>query len=79
MHTVRNLRFICPPDVQSSGWAVSVVPVHAELAAAARVGQEIKVELFEKDVTAAQEIVRELERARGELRIDYWRGRWHDT
>lgn len=41
--------------------------------------QEFKVERFENDVTAAQEAVRELERARGELRIDYWRGRWDGT
>lgn len=38
--------------------------------------QEFKVERFDTDVEGAQTAVRELERARGELRIDYWRERW---
>ena len=41
--------------------------------------QEFKAERFEKDVKDAQLAVRELERARSELRIDYWRGRWNGT
>ena len=35
--------------------------------------QEFEAKQFQKDVKDAQLAVRELERARSELRIDYWR------
>lgn len=41
--------------------------------------QEFKVERFEDDVLSAQDQLRGLGRARNELRIDYWQGRWDGT